>query len=251
MDLILINYKYNILEFIGEGAFGKIYKAENIRTKEFVAIKVEPLRQEVKMLKNEALIYHYLMHIKGIPTLKWFGSDNSNNYLVLNYLGISLEKYYFNCNTKIPKPQLLLIALQCITIIQTIHDKGLLHRDIKPENFLFSTNYPDDDNFDLFLIDFGFSKSYINYETNCHIDMKSTNDMIGTFKYMSPNAKSSKELSRRDDIYSFNKMILFLSGGDDYYIPIYNIIDCHCQNLSFEQKPNYSEIITLFRDKLD
>jgi serine/threonine protein kinase len=252
MDLILINYKYNILEFIDEGAFGKIYKAENIRTKELVAIKVEPLQQELKMLKNEALIYHFLTHVKGIPTLKWFGSDNLNKYLVLDYLGISLEKYYFNWNSKIPKQQLLLIAIQCLNIIETVHDKGLLHRDIKPDNFLFSANKHNDDNFDLFLIDFGFSKSYINFETNCHIEMKSTNDMIGTFKYMSNNAKNKTELSRRDDIISFNKMILFLGGGsNDSYITIYNIINRHCENLCFEEQPNYSKIITLFRDKLE
>ena len=54
MDYILVNNKYNVLKQIGEGNFGKIYKGQNIRTDELVAIKVEPIKNNYKMLKNEA-----------------------------------------------------------------------------------------------------------------------------------------------------------------------------------------------------
>ena len=58
----LIGNKYILLEQIGEGSFGSIYKGENIRTKEKVAIKIESIKDETKLLKNESSIYQYLLN---------------------------------------------------------------------------------------------------------------------------------------------------------------------------------------------
>ena len=56
----VINNKYKIIEKLGAGCFGEIYKGENIRTKERVAIKVEPISNNLKLLKNESVVYQYL-----------------------------------------------------------------------------------------------------------------------------------------------------------------------------------------------
>ena len=69
----IINNKYKILEKIGEGAFGSIYKGQNIRTQELVAIKVEPINNETKLLKNECTIYQYSGIIKD-DTRKGFST---------------------------------------------------------------------------------------------------------------------------------------------------------------------------------
>ena len=58
--MVIINNKYIILNKIGSGCFGSIYKGQNVRTKEYVAIKVEFLQDELKLLKNESTIYKYL-----------------------------------------------------------------------------------------------------------------------------------------------------------------------------------------------
>ena len=87
----LINKKYKKLEVIGEGSFGLIYKGINIRTNEYVAIKVESIESDTKLLKNESIIYQYLNNSIGIPIVKWFGKDESNYYMVLNLLGESLQ----------------------------------------------------------------------------------------------------------------------------------------------------------------
>ena len=75
--------KYTKLEKIGSGSFGSIYKGENIRTKELVAIKVEPIINNTKLLKNESTIYQYLGSKQGIPNVKWFGKDDHNFYMVI------------------------------------------------------------------------------------------------------------------------------------------------------------------------
>ena len=87
----IINNKYKIIEKLGAGCFGEIYKGENIRTHEYVAVKVEPIKNEFKLLKNESVIYQYLVGLQGIPNVKWFGKDNINYYMVLNLLGQSLQ----------------------------------------------------------------------------------------------------------------------------------------------------------------
>jgi hypothetical protein len=90
MQQVIISNKYKLIEKIGSGAFGDIYKGENIRTKESVAIKVEPLSNETKLLKNETKIYQYLGNTQGIPQVKWFGVDEHNNYMAMKLLGSSL-----------------------------------------------------------------------------------------------------------------------------------------------------------------
>ena len=131
----LINNKYKLLEKIGEGSFGSIYKGENIRTNEYVAIKIESIQNNYKLLKNESKIYQYLVNTIGIPNVKWFGKDENNYYMVLNLLGESLQsvkdkKECFSLKL------VLQVGFQIISILKTIHDKGLVHRDIKPDNFL-------------------------------------------------------------------------------------------------------------------
>ena len=60
MNNNIINNKYKILNRIGSGNFGSIYKGENIRTNEMVAIKIEPIINNLKLLKNESKIYYFL-----------------------------------------------------------------------------------------------------------------------------------------------------------------------------------------------
>ena len=65
----LINNKYKLLEKIGEGSFGSIYKGENIRTNEYVAIKIEPIQNNYKLLKNKLvlLIFNNELYIVITP----------------------------------------------------------------------------------------------------------------------------------------------------------------------------------------
>ena len=71
----LVNRKYRIIDKIGGGSFGAVYKGQHVRTNEFVAIKVEPIEGGIHLLKNESIIYQYLfnyilfyMYNKHIPS---------------------------------------------------------------------------------------------------------------------------------------------------------------------------------------
>ena len=88
----MIANKYKIIEKLSQGTFGSLYKAENIRTNETVAVKIETKTIKSNTLKNEAKIYQYLGKQNGFPQLKWFGTEEKYNYFVIDLLGCSLSE---------------------------------------------------------------------------------------------------------------------------------------------------------------
>lgn len=195
--------KYQLLEEIGKGCFGSIYKGQNIVTKEWVAIKRERIDSELMLLKREAKAYRHLHGCKGIPVLKWFGKDATHYYMVITLLGPSLQAWKLKNPDVCSLPLVHKLGIQMIQLLQTIHDKGLIHRDIKPDNFLFSCKQ------DLYLIDFGFCKSYLQGD-GTHIPMKQTCSIVGSVNYASISAHRRIHAGRRDDVESVGYVLMYL-----------------------------------------
>ena len=206
----IIGNKYQIEKRLGNGAFGSIFQGFNIRTREKIAIKIESNQSGLKSLKNEVRIYQYLNGYVKIPSLRWFGSDESANYMVIDLLGPSLTEIVKK-RGKFSLQSVLKIGIQMVDLLQKIHDKGMIHRDIKPDNFLI---HPISEFDQIYIIDFGLCKTFINQDTNEHIEMRETNSMIGTPNFASINAHQCLELSRRDDLESVGYTLLFLYFGN-------------------------------------
>jgi serine/threonine protein kinase len=262
----LIGNKYKLLEKIGEGSFGSIYKGENIRTHELVAIKVEPINNNTKLLKNESIIYQYLNNNEGLPNVKWFGKDQINYYMTINLLGESLQTLKERKKTFSLK-LVLQIGIQITTLLKMIHDKGLVHRDIKPDNFLLGLKNKSNQ---IYIIDFGFCKTFLN--NNKHIDMKKTSSLIGSNNFASINAHEFNELSRRDDLeslgymlvyfyignlmwkdYSNNEMIRLMKNNIENDENIPKILKKYFEivkSLEFKETPKYELLINIFKNEL-
>ena len=217
---LLINDKYEINELIGEGTFGKVFSGINKRTNEIVAIKVQ-FKNVANLLKREATIFNYFKDINGIPKLIDYGNINGFYYLIMNFIGESLDSKQINYIESIK------YLIQTLKILSEIHKKKLLHRDIKPENLLINNKG------ELFIIDFGLANS-INIVNNKN-DKNDKNDknhkIIGTLNYCSLNIHYNNEYSYYDDLecllYTFYKIIY-------KKLPWQNYNKKHLQDYTFE-----------------
>ena len=257
----MISNKYNLIEKISEGSFGSVFKAENIRTKENVAIKFEIKMDNIKSLKNEAKIYQYLGKINGFPQIKMFGTTDKVNYLVIDLLGNSLSNTILEFN-KLSLKTTLIIGVQMINRIKVLHENQLLHRDIKPSNFLFGL---EKDSNKLYLVDFGFSKRYIY--NGSHIQEKKLTKIVGSLNFVSLNIHNYIEPSRRDDLESCIYIMLTMLLGklvwfdkcnlNEIYklkekiilteeVPTFiKILLNYVRKLKFDEPPDYNYIINI------
>ena len=192
---------YDILEEIGNGNFGKVFKGINKETKEEVAIKFETKR--TRLLKRETDIYLLLAKEEGFPRVKWYGTTEKYYYMVTDLLGLPLTELKNRCDD-IPALILKRLGKKMVRLVEKVHKYDMLHRDIKPDNFLFDR--VDYDN--LYLIDFGLAKTYRNMN-NTHVVEKEC-EIIGTVPFISLNMHAKRLPSRRDDLESLVYVLYYL-----------------------------------------
>ena len=199
--------KYKPIEQISKGNYSLIYSGINIETNESVAIKLESrnIKEENQLLPNEIVYLYKLRHSPGIVRIITTGRTKKYNILIEPLLGSTLYSLYLDHNKNFTLKDICLISIQCITRLESVHNKGIIHCDIKPENFSIGLK----DKRIIYLIDFGLSKKYRSDRTKRHIQFNITKTMCGTARYASMNALSGLQLSRRDDLESLSYMILY------------------------------------------
>ena len=270
-----INDKYLVKEHLGSGSFGDVFRGITLKTEKEVAIKIPTKNKEKdgeKPLLREYKAYKILSNYsKGVPDCRIEIFENKK-ILIMDLLGFSLEKVFNSNNKKIRMKSILLFATKMIEIIKYIHNLGFLHRDLKPDNFVF-----DLDAENIFLIDFGLSKKYV--EDNSHIKIETNKRFVGTARYASINTHNGIEQSRRDDLESIMYILIYLFKGSlpwqsvkhhDKYekyrligeskqnittkelckgLPNeFEIYLDYCKNLKFDEKPRYNYLKTLFKN---
>ena len=198
--------KYRAIRKLGEGSFGKVYKAEY--KGEYYALKFESRKEGQSLLENEATIMSYL---KGpnIPSIKSFGYNNDYNILVMELMGKSLEDI-FNTKNKFSVKTSAMLGYQMLNVLQFIHDRHIIHRDIKPDNFVMGC---EDKNAILYLLDFGLAKKYRSSKTLIQYPYVKRKKLTGTARYASIHALEEMEQSRRDDLESVGYVLMYFLRG--------------------------------------
>ena len=266
--------KYKAIKKLGEGSFGKVYKAEY--NGENYAIKMEHKTKEQGLLELEATIMSYL---KGpnIPYIKSYGYSGDFNVLVMQLLDKSLEDLINKYSTFSIKT-VAMLGYQMVNILQYIHDRHIIHRDIKPDNFVMGAK---EDNAKLYILDFGLAKKYRSSRTLIQCPYIKKKKLTGTARYASIHALEAYEQSRRDDLESVGYVLMYFLRGnlpwqglkvrskEDRYKKIlerkketssedlcknyphefFEYVD-YTRNLEYEENPDYDFLRQKFKDVL-
>ena len=158
---------------------------------------MESISSGLKLLKNESRIYQHLSGIQGIPNVKWFGKDENNYYMVMNYYEKTRE-------SRFSLDEVRKIGNKMFSILRSIHLQGFVHRDVKPDNFIITIERQ------VYLIDFGLSKTF---SFDNVVERKTTEGRIGSLNYMSRRAHKRMEIQPSDDIESLGYSLFFLFTG--------------------------------------
>ena len=192
---------YIILEMIGEGAFGKVYKGQRKCTNQIVAIKKIMKKgkkeKELKNLRQEIDILHRLYHENIVQFLDSF--ETHSEFCLVTELATGQLYEIIQEDKKLPENQIKDIALQLSSALFYLHSNNIIHRDIKPQNILISAGGI------IKVCDFGFARA---------IDNKTMITSIkGTPLYMAPELLKEYPYNKKADLWSLGVILYELFVG--------------------------------------
>lgn len=205
----LVEGRWELLEQLGEGSFGTVYRCHDRVQDRFHAMKLE--FEWSRLLTYEASIYKKLNahRHRSVPRIHGFGHYGDKRFMVIDLLGDSLEAIVERRGALTPK-DVLMVGMQAMQSIQFLHEQRFLHRDIKPDNFIMGLREKQSI---VHIVDFGLAKMYMDPRTALHIRYRDDKSLTGTPRYASINNHLGRECSRRDDVESLAYVLVYLARG--------------------------------------
>lgn len=207
--------RYRILEKLGSGGMGVVYRAQDTNLERMVALKVLP----PGMMSDNSLRLRFVreakaasaLHHPNIITIYDIGSSDGIEFIAMEYVqGNTLRDIL--TRKRLSVSEALNYAIQSAQALHAAHSAGIIHRDIKPENIMIAGKQAGP--WQLKLLDFGLAKLSELYQQGESVDLSTIKGAVfGTAAYMSPEQAEGKPVDARSDIFSFGAVLYEMLSG--------------------------------------